>query len=164
MFYQGVITAIFLVLTSTAMCVNTQSPIMINTTFGSFIGFSCNNSTCDYICFGPYCRDYTNPRFGVQQFLQCGLKCGWGIGAAGRNGCNGANCGYWDGYKNGTLGGFFDFRQCDGPFCTSGPFQGYFCQYRHCPVVCRRNICHAIEYYGKEHKCDTYCKTGPFTA
>ncbi|KAM7533008.1 hypothetical protein Aperf_G00000118949 [Anoplocephala perfoliata] len=162
MINQSFVGVFILVLTSLVACVADQSTITINTSIGTFTGFKCTNNTCDYICFGPHCRDYTNPKEGIKQFLQCGIKCGWGIGAAGKDGCNGANCGYWGGCKNDICTGYFDFRQCDGPFCISGPFQGYFCKQGQCPVVCRGNMCHWNKYYGKHHDCDTNCKTGPF--
>ncbi|KAM3181372.1 hypothetical protein ACTXT7_014505 [Hymenolepis weldensis] len=140
-----------------------DASVINNAGGGLFNGFQCTNNKCNYICFGPICRDYTNPGNGSTEFLQCGMTCGWGFGAVGRNGCNGSNCGYWDGCRGNNCGGFYDFRKCAGYTCTSGPFQGFFCKNHQCVVVCRGNICHWNKFYDKQPKCDNNCRTGPYS-
>ncbi|VDM18576.1 unnamed protein product [Hydatigera taeniaeformis] len=121
-----------------------QSPVCNS---GATTGYQCHNGVCDYVCSNSLCHGTGNTVFS-----QKGMNETWGIGALGAKGCNGSDCGFWSGCINGKCKDFYDFKQCHASKCLSGPFEGYECTANgQCRIVCRDDVCHLVENYGKSY-------------
>ncbi|VDD81645.1 unnamed protein product [Mesocestoides corti] len=122
---------------------------------GRYIGYGCHDGVCDYVCYGLGCRNFGYGGYGVhpkstQKPAQKGLYDGWAHGAQGQRGCKGGNCGYWGGCDAGRCVGYYNFRKCNTPVCTNGPFYGFGCDSGVCAFVCYGDACHATQNYGKD--------------
>ena len=114
-----------------------------------YTGFGCDQGNCAYVCQNDQCYNQVAPGMmqpvPMQPFTQP-----WGYGALQQYGCNGGNCGYWDGCSsNGYCGGHYDFRNCGTNTCQYGPFTGYGCRSGVCRIVCYIDLCHDVGMYGQ---------------
>lgn len=115
-----------------------------------FSGYGCIDGKCIYVCNkNDYCIPFTATEDNLSKGPLKDLARPWGSGSKDRHNCNGGNCGFWGGCKDGFCSGFYSFKDCDKKVCEDGLFKGFACQKDGCAVICFNNICRLQSSYGK---------------